>query len=585
MPTDIALEASLASVSILYQISSELSQVEDKATACTIFVESICRNFSIDLGILVELDGADGSYQAIAGLGLTKEEMNQFSGKVAGSVFDKTLQEARPVRLASPKAGILPEIISHFSIQSVLLMPIASKQGSGYVLLCCRLYDKEFLFADERVIGILATKLSSTLDTIVSQDNLAYAEQKLQDQVLEVQKLNLALADEKADVERQVVERTQQLFEEHVRFQSSIDSLDVGLLMTFKDSQTISHNAALSKILGLSNTVKIDVALLEEKLLTSSFDLMKAIENCQTTGELFNISEVDYGDHILSVFGAPVRTQDHNIIGTVILIEDITEAKIMARSKDEFFSIASHELRTPLTSIRGNSSMILDYYKDLLIKDTPLKEMVEDVYGSAVRLIEIVNDFLDLSRLEQGKMVFTYSPVSLQTVIESVVQEMQVVFRDKNLYLKMDDPTFDSLPKVWADEDRLKQVVYNLIGNAAKFTDNGGITLKAQVMGTLIKVLVIDTGRGMTPESQQLLFRKFQQASSSLLTRDSTRGTGLGLYISKMMVASMGGTIALEESTEDQGSVFSFTIPIATAETPAIIVHQSTKHMAHLSRR
>ena len=170
-------------------------------------------------------------------------------------------------------------------------------------------------------------------------------------------------------------------------------------------------------------------------------------------------------------------------------------------------------------------------------------------------------------------------------MIESVVQEMQVVFRDKNLYLKMDDPTFDSLPKVWADEDRLKQVVYNLIGNAAKFTDNGGITLKAQVMGTLIKVLVIDTGRGMTPESQQLLFRKFQQASSSLLTRDSTRGTGLGLYISKMMVASMGGTIALEESTEDQGSVFSFTIPIATAETPAIIVHQSTKHMAHLSRR
>ena len=257
----------------------------------------------------------------------------------------------------------------------------------------------------------------------------------------------------------------------------------------------------------------------------------------------------------------------------------------MARSKDEFFSIASHELRTPLTSIRGNSRMILDYYKDVLIKDTPLKEMVEDVYSSAVRLIEIVNDFLDLSRLEQGKMVFTYLPVSLQAVIESVVQEMQVVLSDKNLYLKMDAPTFDSLPKVWADEDRLKQVVYNLIGNAAKFTDNGGITLKAQVIGTIIKVLVIDTGRGMTPESQQLLFHKFQQASSSTLTRDSTRGTGLGLYISKMMVESMGGTIDLEKSTEAEGSIFSFTVPIATTETPTIKVRQSTKHTAHLSPR
>jgi len=254
-------------------------------------------------------------------------------------------------------------------------------------------------------------------------------------------------------------------------------------------------------------------------------------------------------------------------IGWVVLIEDTTEATIQERSKDEFFSIASHELRTPLTSIKGNASMIMDFYKDAL-KDPQLKEMVDDIHTSAERLIEIVNDFLDLSRLEQGKMSFAYVPTSLDKVIEGVTYEMKVVLNEKKIYLKTDKLTLNSLPLVWADENRLKQVIYNLIGNAAKFTDEGGISITTSLSDdkTLIKVILTDTGRGMTEESQQLLFHKFQQASSSLLTRDTTRGTGLGLYISKMIVESMGGKIALESSVVDKGSVFSFTVPVATNE-------------------
>jgi CheY-like chemotaxis protein len=261
-------------------------------------------------------------------------------------------------------------------------------------------------------------------------------------------------------------------------------------------------------------------------------------------------------------------------IGTVILLADITDAKVAERSKDEFFSIASHELRTPLTAIKGNASMILDYYKDKL-KDPSLREMVEDVHTSSVRLIEIVNDFLDTSRLEQGKIQFKFQSFALDKVIEQVSYEMGAVLKQKDLKLTVDKASLNlgELPLIFADPDRTKQVIYNLVGNAAKFTEKGGITIRAHKEGPNMRVLVTDTGRGIPLEGQRLLFRKFQQAGSSLLTRDTTRGTGLGLYISKLLVEGMGGKIGLEDSEPGRGTTFFFTLPLAAkgkqAQAPA----------------
>ncbi len=363
-----------------------------------------------------------------------------------------------------------------------------------------------------------------------------------------------------------------QLNQEHARLQAAINSLDIGLLMTFEDKQILSYNAALLRVLGLkhpgnagSDSINAREALKHKLQSMPGLDLLEVVRQCQLDGQPFSIKEVSYGNRILTIFGAPIMVHLDKIIGTIVLVEDITERKVLERSKDEFFSIASHELRTPLTSIKGNSSMILDFYKDA-IKDPQLKEMIVDVHESAARLIDIVNDFLDLSRLEQGRMNFQYEKVGLEGVIESVAYEMKPLLGDKQLYLKVNNHTLDKLPKVWADKNRLKQVVYNLIGNAAKFTEEGGITISAELDKEFVRIKVVDTGRGMTPESQALLFHKFQQASSSLLTRDTTRGTGLGLYISKMIVESMGGTIALDSSEEGTGSSFSFTVPITTPQ-------------------
>ena len=401
------------------------------------------------------------------------------------------------------------------------------------------------------------------------------------------------LNTEKASVEKKVVERTEELKDEKVRLEVSIESLNIGFIMTDANSDIITINQAAKDILSneiiSQSATKIDVRDQDwttdfiQTRLAKSLDLKAGISKITSTLKPIQVAELNYNGRILRLFMAPVveTVQDQAIdkLGAVILLEDITEAKILERSKDEFFSIASHELRTPLTSIRGNSSMILDFYKEMINGNADLNEMMQDIHTSSVRLIAIVNDFLDVSRLEQGKMKLTYATVSVEKVIESTAYEMKATINEKKIYLKVDKLTLDTLPQVWADENRLKQVVYNLVGNAAKFTEKGGITISARLEPDKdkIKVLVTDTGRGISQDSQQLLFHKFQQTGSSLLTRDTTRGTGLGLYISKMIVESMGGVISLDHSDTDKGSIFSFTVPVATPERQATAKKDDTQ--------
>jgi signal transduction histidine kinase len=264
----------------------------------------------------------------------------------------------------------------------------------------------------------------------------------------------------------------------------------------------------------------------------------------------------------LHIFIAPIVTmgnKNFSVIGNVMLVENITEQKLLERSKDEFFSIASHELRTPLTAIRGNTSMIMDYYQNEL-KDPQVKEMVSDVHESSIRLISIVNDFLDMSRLELGKIEFKKDSLDLSKLIPEVIKEYQVTGSRKGVSIVFKDA--GKVPSAVGDEDRFKQVLINLIGNGLKFTEKGEIAISLKVEGNSVKVLVSDTGMGISEENQKLLFRKFQQAESNIITRDTTRGTGLGLYISKMMVEKMGGQIKLEESAVGKGTTFSFTLPI-----------------------
>jgi PAS domain S-box-containing protein len=356
---------------------------------------------------------------------------------------------------------------------------------------------------------------------------------------------------------------SRRLSEEHARLEASIRSLELGMILCDTNGAILSMNQAAHHLLYNGERI---ILTLDELVTQLPHDIaLKAyIERCLKHGKPVHIHDITYGSKYFDVFVAPIQSDDAATIGAITVIQDVTEQKVVQRSKDEFFSIASHELRTPLTAIRGNTDMIRSFFAPQLKKNPELADMIHDIYDSSVRLIAIVNDFLDVSRLEQGKMVFNTSEVSLEKVIEAVVYDMRANINAKNVSLTIDHKTLNRLPNVWVDEGRIKQVLYNLIGNAAKFTDKGSITVKSEKHGQLIKVSVIDTGPGISPDMQKLLFRKFQQASESLLTRDATRGTGLGLYISKFIVEAMGGQVRLERSEVGKGSEFSFTVPIAT---------------------
>lgn len=371
-----------------------------------------------------------------------------------------------------------------------------------------------------------------------------------------------ALEAEKSGVEHQVTLRTKELAEEKFRFIASINNLQVGYMMTDKIDRVIYSNPRLWEILEIAKDTDPEKII---SRLDESLKLYDYIKECRTKLKRIDLKEVQYDTKVLRVFLSPVISEKKSsaVLGVVMLVSDITEEKVLQRSKDEFFSIASHELRTPLTAIRGNASMIQSYYTDEL-KNEDLNQMVTDIHDSSTRLIEIVNDFLDASRLEQGKMEFKKEPINIMEIVDGVAYEMKAVMKERGLYFKSSQST-KSLPLVMADKDRMKQVIYNLAGNALKFTEQGGITISASTTARAMKISITDTGRGIPADKQALLFHKFQQAGNSLFTRDATRGTGMGLYISRLLVDKMGGKLWLEKSEEGVGTTFSFTIPIAPA--------------------
>ena len=380
------------------------------------------------------------------------------------------------------------------------------------------------------------------------------------------------------NIDAKVKLRTDQLMASTSSAYSFLDSLNMGFIMCDVSAEVVLTNQAVKHILSQKMSGSSDKPLPSatnvewdlhtiDALFQPVIQLKELILRSLSTNTPLESKETNFGKRVLHLFIAPMMNElssgNKQQIGAVILVEDITEQKVLDRSKDEFLSMASHELRTPLTAIRGNASLIKQYYGDRL-PDKDTVEMIDDIHESAIRLIEIVNDFLDASSLEQGKMQMNPEAFQLEEVINGVTRELHTLVGSKGLAL-ICDPSIASAPSVTADKQRIKQVIYNLIGNAVKFTENGSITIATRTDEDFVYVTVTDTGKGMSEENQRLLFRKFQQAGSSFLTRDNTKGTGLGLYISKLIIERSGGNIGLESSQLNKGSSFVFSLPRSKA--------------------
>jgi signal transduction histidine kinase/ActR/RegA family two-component response regulator/HAMP domain-containing protein len=235
------------------------------------------------------------------------------------------------------------------------------------------------------------------------------------------------------------------------------------------------------------------------------------------------------------------------------------QLKEMDRLKTQFLANMSHELRTPLNSIIGFSRVIL---KGI---DGPTTEQqrtdLTSIYSNGQHLLGLINDILDISRIEAGKIELVFEPLDLQHIFDGVMSTAVALVKDKPI--KLEQEVAPDLPTIRADGTRLRQVILNLLSNAAKFTEEGQITLRAWADEEQITISVKDTGIGVPPEHQTTIFEEFLQVDASTTRR--TGGAGLGLSISRHLVELHGGRIWVE-SEAGVGSTFTFTLPISRME-------------------
>ncbi len=223
--------------------------------------------------------------------------------------------------------------------------------------------------------------------------------------------------------------------------------------------------------------------------------------------------------------------------------------------KSEFLANMSHELRTPLNAILGYTELILDnIYGAVPVK---IQDVLERLEKNGRHLLNLINDVLDLSKIEAGQLTLSLNEYSMEEVVQTVSTSVEALAAEKDLKLKVEVPKDLKIGK--ADEQRIAQVMLNLVGNAIKFTDEGEVKVEVTVSNETFCVPVHDTGPGVTESDQQKIFDEFQQANGSSTRKKG--GTGLGLSISKKIIDMHGGRIWVE-STPGKGSTFRFTLPI-----------------------
>ena len=235
--------------------------------------------------------------------------------------------------------------------------------------------------------------------------------------------------------------------------------------------------------------------------------------------------------------------------------EKSRELEIASQHKSQFLANMSHELRTPMNAILGYTELIVD----TIYGPVPDKvlEVLERVQTNGRHLLRLINDVLDLAKIEAGELDLSISDYSMPDVIQTVVTATESLAAEKDLALQVTIP--EKVPIGQGDEGRIAQVLLNLVGNAIKFTDSGEIDISVATNDGAFKVAVSDTGPGIAPAQQQQIFEEFHQIDSS--NTKEKGGTGLGLAIAKRIIEMHGGQIRVD-STLGKGSTFSFSLPL-----------------------
>ncbi len=264
----------------------------------------------------------------------------------------------------------------------------------------------------------------------------------------------------------------------------------------------------------------------------------------------------------IAISNAMVSQQLRNT--STLLVDANRKLKVLDQIKDDFVSIASHELRTPMTAIRSYAWMALHRADMPLSKN--LEKYLARILISTERLINLVNDMLNVSRIESGKIEINPEQVDLLLLVKDIIDE---VYYSKSEEKKLQFEVFEKqVPKAIADPEKLRQVFLNLVGNSLKFTPDGGkITFDFFTDGKVVEISVSDTGVGISKEDLSKLFHKFGRLDNSYTAAATSGGTGLGLYISKNLVELMHGSVRVKSEGLNKGATFTVSLPVASPAT------------------
>ncbi|MDB9512949.1 ATP-binding protein [Kamptonema animale CS-326] len=443
------------------------------------------------------------------------------------------------------------------------------------VYLMSRRITQPILAIANTAIEVASGNLNSSAP-VLTEDEIGILAQAFNQMTGQLKLSNLELSNYSQTLEQRVTAATAELQDTMSYLASIIDTIADGLLVTNSNGRITRFNPALTNMFALD---RLDLTgKFTEEVFGS--EVSKLIDNTKQPPHEISTVELALeggrfakGSAVAILKKAASESKDPTYIGSVILIRDITAEKEVDQMKTDFISTVSHELRTPLTSVLGFAKLIQKKLEEnvfpiVVTEDKKVQRAVKQVGDNlqiivteGQRLTDLINDLLDVAKMEAGKIDWKMQPIKVDEFIDRAIAATFALFENKGL-----EPIKDieeNLPELVGDRDKLIQVMINLLSNSIKFTDKGSVTCQAKKIGDKIKISIIDTGMGISESDQPKVFEKFKQVGETLT--DKPKGTGLGLPICKQIIEHHGGKIWVE-SELGKGSNFSFILPLKPAE-------------------
>lgn len=472
-------------------------------------------------------------------LGFSDEELKNFRVRATQGVSGEVFRENHPIILydAVNDDRTLKENVALLGIKNGVCVPLIVEKR-----------DDENRVIDRKTIGVLHVFNKRYGNIFIEEDV----------HLLERLAKNAASIINTAETYRKVVHEKEELVE-------TIEALYAGLIMVNKNGRIIQMNASAREIFGVTpedvtSGKTFDVVIKDE---TVQEILRRALEEETGVAEEVTLADPENPEqqHIFQVQSALVRSDTGEIMGTAAIFNDITEIRNVDKMKTAFVSTVSHELRTPLTSIKGFISTLLQDTEGFYDNDTR-HEFYTIIDTECDRLTRLITDLLNVSRIESGKSLqLNLKLVNVHELAEKVVRAQKSYTTKHTLHIGLDP----KIPLLEADEDKIDQILTNLVNNAIKYSPKGGnVTVHGKMMSDeLVQLAVTDEGMGIPKEQIGKMFQRFHRVDN----RDTREigGTGIGLFLVKSLVETHHGKIWIE-SEVGKGTTFFFTLPLKQPE-------------------